>query len=312
LDQEEAKTMRNAFINIILEACRTRDDIFILSGDAGLGVFDRFKDEYPDRFRNMGVAEQNTISFAAGLALTGYKVFIYNIIPFVLYRCYEQVRNDICYQELPVVLVGTGSGITYAPMGMSHYAVEDLGLVQTLPNLVTISPIDPVEARAAAGFALDSKRPVYVRLAKRGESSYSQDRPFDITVPQVVRAGAGTAIVFHGSISLEVMTASATLEAQGLCPLLVSVPTVQPLATGILLEILAEIEQVVCVEEHFVNCGLGSMLARLKGGQSVRWGLTLLGIPPQFIHEIGTTAGLRASFGIAAADIVRAVAAATV
>jgi len=300
--------MRNAFINIILEACRTRDDIFILSGDAGLGVFDQFKDEYPDRFRNMGVAEQNTISFAAGLALTGYKVFVYNIIPFVLYRCYEQVRNDICYQELPVVLVGTGSGITYAPMGMSHYAVEDLGLAQTLPNLVTISPMDPVEARAAADFALDSKSPVYVRLAKRGEPSYSQCRPLDITAPQVVREGRGTAIVFHGSISLEVMTASAILEEQGLCPLLVSVPTVQPLATGILLEMLEKTDHLVCVEEHFVNCGFGSMLARLKGEYSARWGLTLLGIPPQFIHEIGTTAKLRASFGIAAEDIVRAVA----
>jgi len=302
--------MRNAFIDTILEACRTRDDIFILSGDAGLGVFDRFKAEYPDRFRNMGVAEQNTISFAAGLALTGYKVFVYNIIPFVLYRCYEQVRNDICYQGLPVVLVGTGSGLTYAPMGMSHYSVEDIGLVQTLPNLMAISPMDPVEAEAAATYALHCDRPVYVRLAKRGEPCYSRQASLDITVPQVVREGRGTAIVFHGSISLEVMAAAEVLQARGCRPLLVSVPMIQPLATGALLEILATVEQVVCVEEHFVNCGLGSMLARLKGEQSVRWGLTLLGITPQFIHEIGTITGLRASFGIAAADIVRAVTAA--
>jgi len=302
--------MRNAFIDTILAACRTRDDIFILSGDAGLGVFDQFKAEYPDRFRNMGVAEQNTISFAAGLALTGYKVFVYNIIPFVLYRCYEQVRNDICYQELPVVLVGTGSGITYAPMGMSHYSVEDIGLVQTLPNLVAISPMDPVEAEAAAAYALHCDRPVYVRLAKRGEPCYSREASLDISVPQVVREGRDAAIVFHGSISLEVMAAAEVLQAQGCRPLLVSVPMIQPLATGALLEMLTAVEQVVCVEEHFVNCGLGSMLARLKGEQSVRWGLTLLGITPQFIHEIGPTTGLRASFGIAAADIVRAVTAA--
>lgn len=107
--------MRNAFINTILDACAGRDDIFIISGDAGLGVFDTFKDRHPDRFLNLGAAEQNMIGFAAGLAITGYKVVLYNIIPFVLYRCYEQVRNDICYQDLPVILAGIGSGVTYAP-----------------------------------------------------------------------------------------------------------------------------------------------------------------------------------------------------
>jgi transketolase len=299
--------MRNAFINTILDACAAREDIFILSGDAGLGVFDRFKVEYPERFRNMGVAEQNTISFAAGLAMTGFRVIVYNIAPFVLYRCYEQVRNDICYQELPVVLVGTGSGITYAPMGMSHYAVEDLGLVQTLPNLTTISPMDPVEARAAAGFALESAGPVYVRLAKRGEPCFSREENPDISLPQIVREGGGTAIVFHGSVSLEVMNAATVLQEKGICPLLISVPMIQPLAIGLLLEMLAKVERVVCVEEHFANCGLCSILARLKVEHAAGWRLTQLGISPQFIHEVGSTADLRASFGIAAADIVRAV-----
>lgn len=299
--------MRNAFIDTILDACRVRDDIFILSGDAGLGVFDRFQVEYPDRFRNMGIAEQNTISFAAGLALTGYKVFVYNIIPFVLYRCYEQVRNDICYQELPVVLIGTGSGITYAPMGMSHYSVEDLGLAQTLPNLVTISPMDPIEARAAARFTLDCPKPAYVRLAKRGEPSWCAGGEVDITAPNIVREGRGTAIVFHGSIAGEVMAAADRLRAGGTVPLIVSVPTVHPLDAAPLLKALAGMDHVVCVEEHFATCGLGSMLARLKAEHSVGWGLTLLGIPPQFIHEIGPTDQLRSSFGIAAADIVQAV-----
>lgn len=299
--------MRNAFIDRVLEACRSRDDIFILSGDAGLGVFDQFKKEYPDRFRNMGVAEQNTISFAAGLAMTGYKVFVYNIIPFVLYRCYEQVRNDICYQELPVVLVGTGSGITYAPMGMSHYAVEDLGLVQTLPNLAAISPMDPVEARLAADYALNCQKPLYVRLAKRGEAIVHQNEAFDISLPQVIRPGSDVAIVFHGSISSEVMNAADSLRGEGLTPLLVSVPMVQPLAVDSILAMLSAVRQVICVEEHFVNCGLGSMLARLKVDYDAAWGLTSLGIPPAYIHEIRQSEALRQGFGIAADDIVAVV-----
>lgn len=304
--------MRNAFIDTIIAACRERDDIFILSGDAGLGVFDTFKEEYPHRFRNMGVAEQNTISFAAGLAMTGFKVFIYNIAPFVLYRCYEQVRNDLCYQELPVVLVGTGSGITYAPMGMSHYAVEDLGIVQTLPNLVAISPMDPVEARVAAQWALTSDKPLYVRLAKRGEATFHGDEAFDIRLPQIIRAGADSAIVFHGSIADEVMSAYDALRLRGRTPLLVSIPTVQPLAGAALLNILAGVRQVVCVEEHFAHCGLGGMLARLKAEQPVPWGLTLLGIPPHFIHSVAQRDTLRSLYAIAATDIMHAVEAAAV
>jgi transketolase len=299
--------MRNAFIDTVLEACKVRNDIYILSGDAGLGVFDQFREEYPDRFRNMGVAEQNTISFAAGLAMTGYKVFVYNIIPFLLYRCYEQVRNDICYEKLPVVLVGTGSGITYAPMGMSHYSVEDIGLVQTLPNLTVISPMDPVEARVGANYALDCGTPTYVRLAKRGEPTFHRDGSFDITVPQLLRDGTDTALVFHGSISLEVMAAYDVLSGRGSAPLVISVPMLQPLNAEVLLNMLSHVHHVVCVEEHFTNCGLGSMLAQHKSERSARWRLTLMGIPPQFIHKVGKAELLRSSFGISAAEIVRVV-----
>jgi len=299
--------MRNAFIDTIIDTCKSREDIFILSGDAGLGVFDQFKDEHPDRFRNMGIAEQNTVSFAAGLALTGYRVFVYNIIPFLLYRCYEQVRNDICNQNLPITLIGVGSGITYAPMGMSHYSVEDIGLAQTLPNLVTISPMDPVEARAAAAYSLNCDQPVYVRLAKRGEPTFLNHESFDITSPYVIREGAGTAVVFHGSISVEVMQAYETLKENGRTPVLISIPMVQPLDCATLLGLLSEVDRVVCVEEHFVNCGLGSMLARLKTERSARWRLTLLGIPPHCIREVRKCEGLRSSFGISAGDIVHAV-----
>lgn len=300
--------MRNAFIDRVLAECGRRDDIFILSGDAGLGVFDRFQEEHPDRFRNMGVAEQNTISFAAGLAMTGYRVLVYNIAPFVLYRCYEQVRNDICYQELPVVLVGTGSGITYAPMGMSHYAVEDIGIARTLPNLTVISPMDPPEAMAAAAYALDAAGPVYVRIAKRGEPSFHGGEVADITAPQLLRGGSGTALLFHGSIAAEVMAAADLLASRGVFPRIISVPTVQPLDRKRLVPLLEGIAQVVCVEEHFVSCGLGSILASLKVETGAAWELTTRGIPAEFIHRVKGVEGLRAEFGITAADIAAIVA----
>lgn len=299
--------MRNEFVNTILQSCNTHDDIFIISGDAGLGVFDTFRDEHPERFLNMGVAEQNMISFAAGLAMTGYKVVVYNIIPFVLYRCYEQVRNDICYQELPIILVGIGSGVTYAPQGMTHYSVEDIGIARTLPNLTVISPIDPVEARLAAAYALAADNPVYVRLAKRGEPVMHGNETFDIAVPQVLREGSDAAILFHGSISAEVMQAYEALAREGIFPKLISVPVIQPLNEEALLGLLADIPCVFSVEEHFENSGLGSALLALREKYRPCWTLKIMGIPYAFIHDIRDTGGMRRHFGISSDNIAHAV-----
>lgn len=295
--------MRNAFIDTILESCRTRDDIFVLSGDAGLGVFDRFREERPDRFLNMGVAEQNTISFAAGLAMTGYRVLVYNIIPFVLYRCYEQVRNDICYQELPVILAGIGSGVTYAPMGMTHYSVEDIGIARTLPNLEVISPIDPVEARLAAGYALQADRPVYVRLAKRGEPDIHAECSFDLKKPQLLRGGTGSAILFHGSVGTEVLMAAEMLQQRGICPRIISVPFLQPLDIQALMELLGDIGHVFTVEEHFIGSGLGCIMACESARISAGFRLHMLGISDEYIHAVLDNDGMRARFGISAGGI---------
>ena len=295
--------MRNAFIDTILESCSTRKDVFIISGDAGLGVFDTFKESFKDRFVNLGVAEQNAASFAAGMALGGYKVYLYNIIPFVLYRCFEQVRNDICYQELPVTLVGIGSGVTYAPQGMTHYSVEDLGIASTLPNLEVFSPIDPVEARLAARYSLNAEGPVYIRLAKRGEPVLHTKKEFDITLPQLLEEGEKIALIFHGSIASEVIAAKGTLAKEGLYPLLISVPMVQPLNSDVLFDILKNVDYVITVEEHFMNSGLGARLTREYVKRNPRWKLSTLGIPDVFIHEVKDAAGMRDHFGISSEKI---------
>lgn len=297
--------MRNAFINTIVDACKIKDDIFIICGDAGLGVLDEFKNTYPGRFLNLGVAEQNMASFSAGLAMTGFKIYIYNIIPFLLYRCYEQVRNDICYQNLPLVLIGIGSGLTYAPAGLTHYSVEDIGVAQTLPNLSIISPIDPIEAKAAALYSLGAEEPVYVRVAKSGEPLIHKKADIDITVPQIIREGADIAIVFHGSIAVEVMAAYDILVREDIHPMLISVPMLQPLDKNTLLDILKKIKFVISVEEHYYNTGLGAILARIHSEFSPPWRLKTMGIPYKFIHEIKNTGGMRKHFKISMDDIVK-------
>lgn len=295
--------MRNRFIDTIFQACENRDDIFIISGDAGLGVFDEFKKSFPERFLNLGIAEQNAASFSAGLSLTGCKVYLYNIVPFVLYRCYEQVRNDICYQRLPVILVGIGSGITYALQGMTHYSVDDLGIVQTLPNLTVFSPSDPVEARLSALYSLKADSPVYVRLAKKGEPCIHKSEDIDITEPQQIEEGEEVTILFHGSISSEVLKAKEILKKEKIYPKLISLPMVQPLNAEKLFVMLESARYVLSVEEHFTNTGLGSILLKEYVKRYPGWKFFSLGIPHKFIHEIKDLEGMREYFGISASRI---------
>ena len=249
--------MRNTFVNTIIETHAEDDSFFVLVGDAGVGVFDHFGETHAHRFLNMGVAEQNMASFAAGLSLAGFNVLMYNIIPFLLYRCYEQVRNDICYQRLPIVMARIGSGVTYAPAGMTHYAVEDLGLARTLPNLAVCSPCDPIEARLIAQWTSGAQGPIYVRLAKRGEPNLHRTDSFDVTRPVLLRDGNDVAIVFHGSIGIEVVQARISLTELGVFPKVISMPMVQPVAVERFLQLTNDVRLVLVGVEHYADSGLG-------------------------------------------------------
>ncbi len=296
--------MRNTLINRITEHAKDNKNIFLISGDAGYGVLDEYQKLFPDRYLNMGVAEQNMISFAAGLGLTGYKVFVYNIVPFVLYRCYEQVRNDICYQRLPVTLIGIGSGITYAPQGITHYSVEDIAIARTLSNLVILSPVDSLEAQACAEFAIKSDNPVYIRVAKSGEPSVHTKNIHDITKPIIVKEGERIAVLFHGSIGHEVMKAAETIEEP---VMFISVPMIQPLDFDYLFKQLKKVRTIITVEEHFVNGGLGTVISEsiMKNGLSFK--LKRLGIQNEFIHSIKDKKGMRDFYGISSEKIKKAI-----
>lgn len=287
--------MRNSAIKNITDYARKDKRIFIISGDAGYGVLDEFKKEFPNRYVNMGVAEQNMISFAAGLGISGFKVFVYNIIPFLLYRCYEQVRNDICYQNLPVILIGIGSGITYAPQGVTHYAVEDIAIARTLPNLIIISPSDPKEMKKAIEYAVISKQPIYIRIAKSGEPVIHKNEIKDISKPAVVKEGDKIAVLFHGSISEEVIKASENLKKS---PRLISVPMIQPLDFNALYQKLRTIHTLITVEEHFTDGGLGSVISDWIVKERLHFRLKKCGIKNQFIHEIKDRNGMRKFFDI--------------
>jgi len=276
--------MRNSVANQIKELAKEDKSLFVIAGDAGLGVWDDFKQS--KQFINPGVNEQLDIGFGAGLSLMGHKVVYYNIAPFVIMRPYEFVRNDICYQELPMILIGTGSGITYAPAGVTHYVVEDIQLASTMPNLDIFSPADPIEAVECFKYAYKSKKPSYIRIAKNGEDKiHKQD--IDITKPIFVnKCDSKNILILHGSIIDEV---SKILEKVA-----INIVTVPMLTSDFEWEkFLSGYDKVFTYEEHFINGGFGTML-RDKVDKKIH----KFGLANEYIHKIGNRDFLREYYEI--------------
>jgi transketolase len=163
--------MRNAFVDELVKAAETRDDIALIVGDLGYGVVEPFAKRFPKRFFNAGVAEQNMMGMAAGLASEGFHVFVYSIANFPVLRCAEQIRNDVDYHNLSVTVVAVGGGVAYGNLGYSHHAVQDYAYMRVMPNMLIAAPGDPMEVRACMRYLLDNPQPSYLRLGKAGEPS---------------------------------------------------------------------------------------------------------------------------------------------
>lgn len=276
--------MRNSIANRIKELAKTDEKLFVISGDAGLGVWDDFKDT--KQFINPGVNEQLDIGFGAGMSLMGHKVVYYNIAPFVIMRPYEFVRNDICYQELSMILIGTGSGITYAPAGMTHYVLEDIALASTMPNLDIFSPADPIEAVACFNYAYKNKKPSYIRIAKNGEKVLHQ-KNIDVTKPIFLhKTDSKHILILHGSIVDE---ASKILEIVD-----INIVTVPMLTFNFDWEsFLNNFDKIFTLEEHFINGGFGSMLRDKTEKKIYKFG-----IKNEYVHKIGNRDYLREYYKI--------------
>lgn len=291
--------MRNTVANKIIEYAKKDPNLYLISGDAGLGVWDSFKVERPSQYINPGVNEALCVGMAAGMALRGHRVVYYNIVPFVIMRPYEQVRNDICYQELPVILVGTGSGLTYAPAGMTHYAIEDISLALTCPNLDIFSPADPVEAALAFEYAYKSDKPSYIRVPKAGEPKLHKNESFDISEPQTMKEGEDVLIISHSAMVEECLSAAGLLEAQGVSAQVVSMPLITS-KHPIVDELLRFEGKIFVAEEHYAHGGLGTLLAD-KTDKKIH----KIALPSEFVHAIGNRDYMRVHYGIDVASIAK-------
>jgi transketolase len=255
--------MRTAFINELIQQARTNPKVFLVVGDLGFSVVEPFVEEFPDRYLNAGVAEQNMTGVAAGLASEGYHVFTYSIANFPTLRCFEQIRNDIAYHNLPVTVTAVGGGVAYGNLGYSHHAIQDIAALRTLPNLTVLSPADPGEAIACLRLALQRGRPSYLRLGKAGEAILHEPR--DITQgPLLLRNGAAPiAFAATGSVLKSALSAADILAQRGIQAAVYSCPVFSN-ETPENFKPLWRHKQIISVEEHGFAGGFGSLLKELS------------------------------------------------
>lgn len=292
--------MRNAFALEVTARSACDPRVVVLSGDIGNRLFDQVKDLCPERFHNCGVAEANMIGVAAGLAMSGLRPVAYTITPFITTRCLEQIKLDICAHNLSVVLAGVGAGLSYAALGFTHHALEDLAILRVLPNLVVVAPADAVEARLALRAALSQEAPVYLRLGKKGEPLLHKGAPdFALGRGITLRQGRDACLLATGTVTACCVKAAELLAARGVEASVVDMHTVKPLDGPLLEECFARHPLVVTVEEHWLAGGFGSAVAEWKtDGQVGGARLKRLGVPDTFLHRTGSQGNARRLVGL--------------
>ncbi len=303
--------MRNTFSEALYDEAKKNPDIYIVVADISpAGSMAKFSTEYPERFINVGVAEQSMIGIAAGLALRGCQPFAYTIATFSLYRPFEMVRDDLCYQNLPVTVVGMGSGVIYSTLGGTHHTQEDIAVAGAIPNMQIIAPCDPAECTEATRHCATQKvGPIYLRLGKAGEPDMTKGaEPWKFGKLRYLRRGSDVCILSYGVIMKMANQVADSLAAEGKSVSLVSCHTLKPLDREGIIEALKTHKQVIVIEEHAPQGGLAPQTKQIAWDIKATCRLDTFTLQDKFIHNYGSHDDLLAAHGLSPQRILAAVA----
>jgi transketolase len=298
--------MRTAFINQLVLEAETNDNIFLLVADLGYSVVEEFQNKFPNRFLNVGIAEQNMAGIAAGLAHQGFSVFIYSIGNFPTLRCIEQIRYDIAYHQLNVTIVAVGAGYAYASLGPSHHATEDIGMLRVIPNMVVCSPSDPLEAKLLTTFCSKHNGPSYLRLGKAGEKVIHTSTNYNsLNIGEILpvirteeKNKVSKCIFATGSIVIDAkahIEKNENLQSHDLY----SFPFIKPIDKSFLFDLFSEYDEIITIEEHQLDCGFGSAILEYLNeyqntvNESIAPKVRRIAIKNQFISIAGNQSYLR-------------------
>ena len=300
--------MRGTFIKALCELAEQDERVILLTGDLGFTVLEPFRDRFPKRFYNVGVAEQNMVGLATGLAEAGFIPFCYSIGTFASLRPFEFIRNGPVLHHLPVRIVGLGAGFEYGTAGATHYNLEDIGVLRTQPGLEIVAPADFEQARSALLETWNSPAPVYYRLGKDDRTTVpGLEGRFTLGRTQTVRDGDGLLIFTCGPISMEVVAAADELAREGIESGVVVIASINPVPEKDLVEALDKHRVALTVETHYVTGGIGSMIGEVIADHGLATRLLRLGVRSGVGGRSGSPAHMYARHGLDRAGIVKSV-----
>jgi transketolase len=299
--------MRNAFIGAVQEIAEADERVVFLTGDLGFTVLEPLAEALRERFVNVGVAEQNMVGIATGLAEAGLVPFVYSIGTFASMRPYELIRNGPLLHSLPVRIVGVGAGLDYGHNGVTHYALEDVAIMRAQPEMTVIAPADPAQAAAAAYASRAIEGPVYFRIGKTNTAIPELRGTFELGRLGLVGEGRDVAILALGSIAGEAVRARELLERQGIAATVAVVASVQPAPVEDLLKLLADRPLAVTVEAHYRTGGLGSLVAEVIAEHGLSCRLQRRAVESMPRGQTGTLDYLNDAHGLAASAIAKTV-----
>lgn len=287
--------MRNTYLKMLYDFAKTDDRVVSLVADNGVIVYDDFASDFPDRFYNFGISESHMVSAAAGMASCGLLPYVYTVSAFLAYRAYEFIRDDVCYQNQNVKIVGIGSGVTYSTLGPSHHTTEDIALLRSLPNLTVFSPSTREEVKWVMRKSYEIEGPVYIRLGNNSEEYYGEEFAFQLGVPSEIVSGGACAVFVTGSITSVAVKAAKELEAEGLEVAVYSVHTLKPMNEAKIAEMIAQHTKIAVLDEHNKLGGLYSALTDIMIEQQIYRPVLNVGLEDRFATGYGTVAEVRRS-----------------
>lgn len=288
--------MRQAFAKTLAALAEKDPRVLLLTGDLGYMALESFSEKFPRRFFNVGVAEQNMVGLATGLAEGGFLPFVYSIVTFAALRPYEFIRNGPILHQLPVRIAGVGGGFEYGHAGHTHHGLEDIGVMRLQPGLTVVAPADHEQARAALNATWNIPGPVFYRLGKDDKSVVpGLGGRFEIGRAQVVREGNDVLLIAMGSIALEAVHAAEELARRGVSSTVAVVASVQPAPVADLAALLSRFHAALTIEAHYIVGGLGSLVSEIIAEEGIRCRLQRCGVrrgsdgtggSQEFLHRI--------------------------
>jgi transketolase len=298
--------MRNSMMKGLFELARNNKNMILITGDLGFGLFESFSEEFPSQFINAGIAEQNMIGVASGLALEGKVVFVYSIGNFPTLRCLEQIRNDACYHNLNINIICMGVGFSYGALGMSHHATEDMSIVRALPGTTIISPSSEEEAYFATINLAKIDGVGYLRLDKSKVSKHRKStNKLEIGKGNILKNGSDYTIIACGGVTEEALLAADSLDENNISCKVISMHTIKPIDSMLIKDCVKSSKGIISVEEGNITGGLGSAIleACVKNGE-FPLKIKTLGIDDEYVSIVGSQEYLREVAGISKRFIV--------